>query len=194
MLGRLNEPDVGAVGALLVWPSGVVQHGGVTVGVNFAAGHAFNERLAGDLGYGDLLNAAHEGTAVTAACLLTRKRLFQDLGGLDGMRFPVNFNDVDFCLRLRARGYRIIMTPHAKLTHHESASRGQDLAPDAASRHKRELYNLRLHWGEALGNEPFYSPLLGLDGAPYSSLAWPPRSQAPRLALASPRKVAPPGF
>lgn len=194
MLGRASDPNVGAVGALLVWPSGVVQHGGVTVGLNFAAGHAFNERLDGDLGYADLLNVAHEGSAVTAACLLTRRRLFQDLGGFDGMRFPVNFNDVDYCLRLRALGYRIVMTPHAKLTHHESASRGRDLAPDASSRHKRELYNLRLHWGEALGNEPFYSPMLGLDGTPYSSLAWPPRSQAPRLPRAAAHRPAPPGF
>lgn len=194
MLGRMAESDVGAVGALLVWPSGVIQHGGVVLGQGFAAGHAFNERIEGDSGYADLLAVAHETSAVTAACLLTRRRLFFELGGFDGARFPVIFNDVDFCLRLRERGYRVVFTPHAKLMHRESASRGRDLGPNGLHRHQREVDNLRSVWGETLLDDPFYSPLLSLDGNPYSGLAWPPRSQSARLPLAAPARKVPPGF
>ena len=120
MLSRIGEPDVGAVGALLLWPSGVVQHGGVVLGTSFAADHAFKDRMDGDPGYGDLLRVAHECSSVTAACLVTRRQDYLDVGGMDEVRFPVNFNDVDYCLKLRARGQRIVFTPHAKLLHLES--------------------------------------------------------------------------
>ena len=192
MRGRLAEPDVGAVGALLLWPSGVVQHGGVTLGPDFAAAHAFRDRREGEAGYGDLLLAAHETSAVTAACLMTRLGLFRELGGFDTLRYPVDFNDVDFCLRLRAQGLRVVMTPHARLRHRQSASRGDYARPDAADGLRRALDNLRADWGETLINDPAYSPLLSLDGPPYAALAWPPRAMAPRLpVLAPPRRRAP---
>jgi GT2 family glycosyltransferase len=194
MVGRMAERDVGAVGAQLFWPSRVVQHGGVVLGPNFAAGHAFNERLEGDPGYGDLLVVAHECSAVTAACLLTRRLLFLELGGFDGTRFPVNFNDVDYCLRLRERGWRIIFTPYAKLLHHESASRGSDSSPDAVDRYRGELRNLQSAWGATLLNDPYYSPLLSLAGGPYTGLAWPPRDLAPRLPTGAAPRDVPPGF
>jgi hypothetical protein len=93
MLGRMAEPDVGAVGATLVWPSGVVQHGGVLLGPSFDASHAFNDRIDGDSGYADLMRVSHEVSAATAACLLTDRSLFLEVGGLDGQHFPVNYND-----------------------------------------------------------------------------------------------------
>jgi GT2 family glycosyltransferase len=194
MLCRMAEPDVGAVGALLTWPSGVVQHGGVVLGVDFAASHAFNERIEGDPGYADLLMVAREVSAVTAACLLTRRRLFLDQDGLDGARFPVLYNDVDYCLRLRAAGKRVVFTPHAKLLHRESASRGKDPIGQGPHRHQRDIDNLRSIWGEALLEDPFYSPLLSLDGTPYSGLAWPPRGGAPRLPRSPPGRAVPSGF
>jgi len=194
MRGRLVEPDVGAVGALLLWPSGATQHGGVTLGPDFSAGHAFRDRREGDAGYGDLLLAAHETSAVTAACLLTRRALFRELGGFDALRYPVDFNDVDFCLRLRARGLRVVMTPHAKLRHRQSSSRGDYSRPDAADGLRRALDNLRADWGETLIADPAYSPLLALDGPPYAALAWPPRAMTPRLpAVAPPRRPSPVG-
>jgi GT2 family glycosyltransferase len=194
MLSRIGEPDVGAVGALLLWPSGVVQHGGVVLGTSFAADHAFNDRMDGDPGYGDLLRVAHECSSVTAACLVTRRRDYLDVGGMDDVLFPVNFNDVDYCLKLRARGQRIVFTPHAKLLHLESASRGLDLAVDRRARFDRELRNLRSKWGSVLAADPYYSPLLSRDPIPYSALAWPPGSAEPRVNLAPVAADVPPGF
>lgn len=194
MLGRMTEPDVGAVGALLVWPSGVVQHGGVVLGTSFAATHAFNDRIQTDPGYADLLRVAHECSAVTAACLVTRRADYQAVGGMDELRFPVNFNDVDYCLKLAAAGKRIVFTPHARLLHLESASRGKDMAPDRARRFERELRVLRARWGDRLINDPYYNPMLSLDPAPFSALAWPPRSMAPRIGSRPVPADIPAGF
>jgi GT2 family glycosyltransferase len=181
MLGRISDVDVGAVGALLVWPSRVVQHGGVVLGPSFAATHAFNDRIDNDFGYGDLLCVAHECSAVTAACMVTRRRHYLDVGGMDEVRFPVNFNDVDYCLKVRASGKRIVFTPHAKLVHLESASRGLDVRSDMKKRFERELQNLRAKWGGILAADPYYSPMLSLDPIPFSALAWPSRAMQPRL-------------
>jgi GT2 family glycosyltransferase len=194
MLGRAAAPDVGAVGAALIWPSGVVQHGGVVLGPNFAATHAFNDRIDGDAGYGDLLRVAHECSAVTAACLVTRRQDYLALGGMDAYRFPVNFNDVDYCLRLRAAGKRVVFTPHARLLHLESASRGTDRQADRRARFERELRNLRAKWADVLAADPFYSPALALDAVPFSALAWPQRSMAPRTSAPPVATVVPPGF
>jgi O-antigen biosynthesis protein len=191
MLGRIADPDVGAVGAQLLWPSGVVQHGGVVLGPGFAAAHAFNDRMDGDAGYGDLLRVAHECSAVTAACLLTRRADYLALGGMDAFRFPVNFNDVDYCLKLRSAGKRVVFTPHAKLLHRESASRGSDKQPDRRARLERELQNLRAKWGNVLAADPFYNPMLSLDPIPFSALAWPLRSMVARTSQ-SPRPLAVP--
>ncbi|MGO8740240.1 glycosyltransferase [Rhodoblastus sp.] len=194
MLSRMAEPDVGAVGAALLWPSGVVQHGGVVLGPKFAALHAFNDRIESDPGYADLLRVAHECSAVTAACLLTERRLFLAAGGFDEYRFPINFNDVDYCLRLRAGGLRVVLTPHARLLHRESASRGAERRPDQAFRSQRELKNLRAIWGEALTADPDYHPMLSLDQTPFSALAWPPRPAPPRLPIWPKPRPVPPGF
>jgi len=194
MLSRIGERDVGAVGALLLWPSGVVQHGGVVLGTSFAADHAFQDRVDGDPGYGDLLRVAHECSAVTAACMLTRRRDYLEVGGMDEVQFPVNFNDVDYCLKLRARGQRVVFTPHAKLVHHESASRGLDLSADRKARFEHELRSLRAKWGSVIAADPYYSPVLSRDPIPYSALAWPPGPMAPRLNLAPVAADVPPGF
>ena len=171
-----------------------VQHGGVTLGVNFGCVHAFRDRMDGDPGYHGALEVAHETSAVTAACMMTRRSLFLELGGFDALRFPINFNDVDYCLRLRAKGLRVVFTPHASLVHHELASRGRELSPDSSRRFRRELWMARNKWGEALAADPFYSPLLALSDPPFSALAWPPRSLAPRLNRLPPAVEPPPGF
>lgn len=194
MQGRLAEPDVGAVGALLLWPSGMIQHAGVALGASFAAQHIGNDRLANDPGYGDMLKVARECGSVTAACLLTRRSDYLEAGGLDEMRFPVNFNDVDYCLTLRSRGKRVVWTPAARLYHHESASRGRDQIGDKAARFERELRNLRNKWGEHLLEDPYYNPNLSLDAVPFSALAWPPRGRDPRVNRPPSAVELPPGF
>ena len=194
MLNRCAEPDVGAVGALLTWPTGVVQHGGVVLGSNLAASHAFKDRVRDDPGYTDLLRVAHECSAVTAACMLTRRADYEQVGGFDEINFPINFNDVDYCLKLRALGKRIVFTPHAQLLHLESASRGQDRGTDRAARFERELRILRARWLDVLIEDPFYSPQLSLDSVPFSALAWPPRSFAPRTVERPVPVLIPPGM
>ncbi len=194
MLTRLSEPDVGAVGALLTWPGGVVQHGGVVLGMNFAATHAFTDRLNDDPGFLDQLRVAHECSAVTAACLATRRSDYLAMGGMDEARFAVAFNDVDYCLRLRQAGKRIVFTPHAKLVHAESASRGKDDRADRRDRFERELNLLRARWGESLNEDPTYNPQLSRDGVPYSGLAWPPGLRNPRYNHVLPARDLPLGF
>jgi GT2 family glycosyltransferase len=194
MLSRAAPPDVGAVGALLLYPTGIVQHGGVVLGCNFAATHAFNDRVANDPGYGDMLRVAHECSAVTAACMVTRRADYLAVGGMDEIRFPINFNDVDYCLKLRAAGKRIVWTPHARLIHAESASRGSDVKRERTRLFERELASLRIRWGESLIDDPFYSPVLSLDPVPFSALAWPARNMKPR-AQRMPKAVdVAPGF
>jgi GT2 family glycosyltransferase len=126
--------------------------------------------------------------------MLTRRRDYIDVGGMDEIRFPINFNDVDYCLKLRARGQRIVFTPHAKLVHMESASRGDDLALDRKARLERELRNLRSKWASVLAADPYYSPILGRDPIPFSALAWPPGPIAPRVNLPPVAVSVPSGF
>ncbi|WP_024516215.1 glycosyltransferase [Bradyrhizobium sp. Tv2a-2] len=194
MRSRLSEPDVGAVGALLLWPSGMIQHAGVALGPSFAAAHIGNDRLANDFGYGDMLRVARECSAVTAACLLTRRSDYLAVDGLDEIAFPVNFNDVDYCLKLRSLGKRIVWTPRARLYHHESASRGFDCFGPKAKRFERELRNLRDKWNENLIEDPYYHPALSLDPIPFSALAWPPRRRTARLNEPPRPLDLPPGF
>jgi GT2 family glycosyltransferase len=181
MLSRIGPSDVGAVGAQLVWPSKIIQHGGVVLGPNFSGTHAFMDRIDGDVGYSDLLCVAHECSAVTAACMLTRRSDYLDVGGMDEVLFPVNFNDVDYCLKLRAAGKRIVFTPHAKLIHIEAASRNEELNVDAKARFERERLSLQAKWGRVIAADSYYSPILSLDPLPFSALAWPMRSTAPRI-------------
>jgi GT2 family glycosyltransferase len=110
------------------------------------------------------------------------------------MFFPVNFNDVDFCLRLRELGKRIILTPHARLLHLESVSRGRDTSSSTAPRLARELRALRARWGETLADDPLYSPVLSLDPLPFSGLAWPPRSRSARVNSRPRARALPPGL
>ncbi|WP_294537103.1 glycosyltransferase [uncultured Rhodoblastus sp.] len=194
MLGRLVEPDVGAVGATLLWPNGVVRNGGLVLGPGCAAAPAFTDRFDGDPGYGDLLRVAHEVSALSTACLMIERRLFREVGGLDGRHFPVHCHDVDFSLKLRARGLRLVVTPHAKLRHRADNAGRENLAPDGAERLQEELRRLRAVWGEVLLADPCYNPLLSLDPVPFAGLAFPPRPGAPRQPGVPPPRALPPGF
>jgi O-antigen biosynthesis protein len=178
MVSVALQPGVGAVGAKLLYPDGRIQHGGVLVGLHGAADHAYAGAPGNAPGYAQQLLVRREVSAVTAACLVVRRALYLEVGGLDEDAFPVSFNDVDFCLKLRERGYRNVWTPHARLVHHESASRGKRMVAEQKSRADRELAVLRTRWADALVEDPFHSPNLSLFSK-VPRLAWPPREQRP---------------
>ncbi len=163
MVGLALQPGIGCVGAKLWYPDGRLQHGGVVTGVAGAAGHRHKRAARGDRGQLDALATVNEVSAVTAACLVVKSSIYREVGGLDEERFAVAYNDVDFCLRVAAAGYRNLWTPFAELVHHESVSRGRDLSPRTAERFIRETANLKLRWGDRLLDDPYYSPNLTLD-------------------------------
>lgn len=182
MISQLLKPGVGAVGAKLLWPNRMVQHGGVVVGINGLAAHAGNNLEENDAGYLATNQITRRQSAVTAACLLMRKSVFEELGGLDEQAFPVAFNDVDLCLRIQQSGRNLIWTAFAKLIHAESASRGKDVSAEKRARALREQQGFIERWSSAGQNDPYYHPGLShdyLSGA-YGGLAMPCRHQQTR--------------
>ncbi len=175
MVRHLLRPNVGAVGAKLLWPNGMVQHAGVILGMHGLAGHTGNDWYRDDNGYFGYNQTTHTVSAVTAACLLCKQDDYWAVGGLDENDFPVNFNDVDFCLKLSTLGKRIIWTPEAQLIHAESASRGADLTPERRGRLIREQNRLMIKWHKLISDDPYYNPNLNLDSYSYAGLAMPPR-------------------
>lgn len=177
MLSHFSDQRVAMVGAKLLWPNGMVQHGGVVLGPAGLAAHYGNLLHDDDSGHFGRNQLTQQLSAVTAACLLVRKADWTLVGGLNQTDFPVAFNDVDFCLKLRALGRRIIWTPFAKLLHLESASRGKEDSPQKQARAQREMSNLRRRWGATLLGDPSYHPSLNLDThvQVFTGYALPPR-------------------
>ena len=167
MVALAVRQDVGCVGAKLLYPDGRLQHAGVVIGLGGVAGHAQRFARADDPGYLERLRAVHEVSAVTAACLVVRREVFDAVGGLDE-GLTVAFNDVDFCLRVRAAGYLNLWTPFARLVHHESVSRGRDFTPAKAKRFADEYAAMQRRWGAQLLNDPYYSPHLTYDREDFS--------------------------
>lgn len=180
MVGEVMRPEVGAVGAMLLYPDGRIQHAGVLLGIGGVAAHPWCGHPADSPGQMDRLRLTQEASAVTGACLLVRREAFMQVGGLDEA-LPVAFNDVDLCLRLRAAGYRNVWTPHAVLVHAESASRGLDTDPERRARLQREAAFMRARWGALLDDDPAYNPNLSLEGEAFA-LAATPRARARGMA------------
>jgi len=171
MLMYAQRPDVGAVGAKLYYGDRTIQHAGVVIGLGAhrTAGHTHYKINYDNLGYMGRLCYAQNVSAVTGACLMVRKSLYDALGGLDEA-FAVALNDVDFCLRVREKGYLNIFTPFAELYHFESASRGSDIV-DAkkAERYEDESELFRERWKKLLAKgDPYYNPNFSLDRSDYS--------------------------
>lgn len=157
------QPGVGAVGAKLWYPNDTLQHGGVILGVGGVAAHFHRELYKGDAGYFGRASLRQQLSAVTGACMLIRKSIYEEVGGLDEEELKVTFNDVDFCIRVSNAGYRNIFTPFAELIHYESVSRGLDATPERKARFESEVKVMRRRWADLLDHDPFYNPNLTLD-------------------------------
>lgn len=161
MAEHVQRPEVGAVGARLLYPNDTVQHAGVVLGVGGIAEHAFRHFPADAPGVSRQLQVTRNYSSVTGACLLTRREVFEEVGGFDEERLPVTFNDVDLCLKMRRAGYLIVYTPFAKLYHHESASRRRSVEA-------LETVVMRERWPEYLERDPYYNPNLSRERADFS--------------------------
>ncbi len=168
MLMFAQRKDVGAVGAKLYYPDDTIQHAGVLMGINHVAGHAHKGWKRDSLGYAGRLVIAQNMSGVTGACLMMRKKVFDEINGFDE-EFPVAFNDVDLCLRIRNKGYLIVFTPYAELYHYESKSRGYE----EESQEKWNVYNkavkrLQSKWSYELEHDPYYNKNLTLQREDFS--------------------------
>jgi len=168
MVGHACRPDIGCVGAKLYYPNDSVQHGGVILGLGGVAGHAHRFFPRAHAGYQNRLSLVQNLSAVTAACLLVRREVYDEVDGLNERDLTVAYNDVDFCLKVREKGYRNLWTPFAELYHHESISRGIDDNPVKQARAKREVDYMRRHWREALQQDPAYNPNLTMSYEDFS--------------------------
>ena len=177
MVSHALRPDIGCVGAKLYYPDDRIQHAGVILGIGGVAAHAWQTHPRGAAGQAHRNLLQQNLSAVTAACLVLRREVFQQVEGFDE-KLKVAFNDVDFCLKVRAAGYRNFWTPYAELYHHESASRGAEDTLEKRDRFRGEVEYITAKWGDALVNDPAYNPNLTLTINDFT-LALPPRPWPP---------------
>ncbi|MGE3064312.1 MAG: glycosyltransferase [Hyphomicrobiaceae bacterium] len=178
MVGLALQPRVGVVGAMLLYPDDTIQHGGVIVGKGGVAGHVFVGAPADAIGQMGRLRLAQDMSAVTAACCLVRRSIYEQVGGMDEEALKVAFNDIDFCLKVRAAGYRNAWTPHAVLYHHESRTRGYEDTPAKRARFESEVNVMRARWPAAIAADPAYNRNLSLGDGDFAP-AFPPRVDKP---------------
>lgn len=168
MLDVCMRPDVGIVGAKLLYEDNTIQHAGVIIGFGGVAGHAFIGQDRDDNGYFSRIISVQNLSAVTAACLMVRRSVFDEVEGLNE-EFKVAFNDIDFCLKVRKAGYLVVYNPYAQFYHYESKSRGQEDSADKVARFQQEIGLFGERWGELLEHgDPYYNPNLTLDKADFS--------------------------
>jgi GT2 family glycosyltransferase len=178
MVSHALRPEIGCVGAKLYYPDDRIQHAGVILGIGGVAAHAWQTHPRGHAGQSHRNFLQQDLSAVTAACLVIRREVFQQIEGFDE-KLKVAFNDVDFCLKVRAAGYRNFWTPYAELYHHESASRGKEDTLEKRDRFRGEVDYILQKWGEAtFQNDPAYNPNLTLTINDFT-LALPPRPWPP---------------
>ncbi len=181
MVSHAVRPEVGAVGAKLLYPDGTIQHAGIITGIYGVAGHAHRSYPRDDSGYCGRLQLTQNVSCATAACMVMRRAVFEDAGRFDERNLGVVFNDLDLCLRLREQGYLIVWTPYAELYHAESSSRYTGVVGSLTHRFAAEVACVKERWGETLDRDPYYNPNLTLDGEDFG-LAFPSRARRPWLA------------
>jgi len=161
MVSQALRPDVGLVGCLLLYPDRTIQHAGVVIGLSGIAHHVFRKGPQQHTYAGRAL-VAQDLSAVTGACHVMRRSVFERLGGLDEQNLAVAYNDIDFCLRVREHGLRIVYTPYAKLIHRHKASRGIDTRPERLTAYIWEREYMRSRWARVICDDPFFNPNLSL--------------------------------
>ena len=168
LLGYCMRDDVGIVGARLYYEDDTIQHAGVVVGFGGIAGHCFINQKRGSTGYCHRIICAQDYSAVTAACMMVDRKVYNEVGGLTE-ELEVAFNDVDFCLKVRKAGYLVVYNPYAELYHYESKSRGYEDTPEKISRFNKEISFIGKKWPEILENgDPYYNPNLTLRSQDFS--------------------------
>lgn len=170
LLMYAQRGDVACVGAKLYYPNKTIQHAGVVIGLGAhrTAGHSHYMQHRDNLGYMGRLCYTQDVSAVTGACLLVKRSCYDEVGGL-GEDFAISLNDVDFCLKLRDKGYLNVFTPFAELFHYESASRGSDMKGDNAERYNKESEYFRKKWADVLKQgDPYYNPNFSLDRSDFA--------------------------
>ncbi len=167
MVEQAQRPSIGAVGAKLLYDDGTVQHAGVMIGIGGVAGHSHKYAQRDEPGYFATLQTTNNFSAITAACLMVRRAVFEEVGGFDES-LAIAFNDVDFCLRVRDAGYRNVYLPHVELYHHESKSRGHENTPEKMDRFLREQRVMQERWRTGDGPDPYYNPNLTLERENYA--------------------------
>lgn len=171
LAGQAMRPDIGAVGARLLFPDGTVQHAGIVLGINGSTCHEAIGEAVENGGYLGRSHLQRRSSAVTGACLATRKDVFQRLMGFDEAAFKVTYNDVDYCLKAAAAGLGVVYTPFATLHHFESASRGFDSTRRPDGGVDDELSTFRARWPQALRDDPFYNPHFSRSAQPFTYLS-----------------------
>lgn len=168
MLGYCMREDVGIVGAKLLYADETIQHAGVVIGFGGTAGHAFIGKSRFDTGYFGRILAAQDYSAVTAACLMTKRSVYEEVGGLTE-DLAVAFNDIDFCLKVRETGKLVVYNPYAELYHYESKSRGYEDSPGKVERFNDEMDRLIGRWRDLIEEgDPYYNRNLTLDNSDFS--------------------------
>lgn len=168
MLMFAGRKDVGAVGAKLYYADDTIQHAGVIVGLGGVAGHSHKDFARENPGYMARASIAQNLSACTAACLMIRRDVYNEVGGLDE-GYAVAFNDIDFCMKIRSAGYLIVFTPFAELYHYESKSRGDEDTPEKIARFNGEIYRFQERWEKELkAGDPYYNPNLSLDSEDFA--------------------------
>ncbi len=169
LLEHSQRPEVGAVGAKLYYKNNTIQHAGVIVGIAGFAGHSHRHFPRRSPGYFNRLCCIQDLSAVTAALLMVKKTVFQEVGGLDEEHLGTALNDVDFCLRLREKGYLNIFTPYCEAYHYESVSRGYEDTPEKQERFAQEISYFQERWVDILtAGDPYYNPQLTRDREDFS--------------------------